>query len=419
LSIWHPDIEEFITAKQTPNKLTKFNIAGNIGAGEVNAAQRAENNDTTGKWIDRVGSVGGVMSTFPNPMLAVPGAVLSGGALATNLGRDIQRAREKYSGPPILGGNKAAFPVFSPATNMPQQPQAVPAPAQPIYKKSEATYPLTSSNIKAVGYDKSSKSLDVAFHSGSEYKYSDIPKSIFDRLKKAKSPGKFFHKHIKLKEYPYEKVAEYKWHKSKNLHRDITAGRHYPFSFLTGEAKELLEAVKNKDWNNFKEEIGDTTYAAQMLAAQATGLNHPVYADLKKFYDREKVWKDLFKAKNSVYHPRHMQGGSNFAKPSKIIKALESAGVKINQAEAERLANHYTGGKMEKEAAGMPEHIRKAILAGDKATLRAGQAAAVKSRAKNKARSALRRFLDMGEEIEQKAHLPSDYKIQSRLNFPD
>jgi NTP pyrophosphatase (non-canonical NTP hydrolase) len=148
-----------------------------------------------------------------------------------------------------------------------------------------------------------------------------------------------------------KKEAEYRWHKSKDLHRDVTNNRHYPFSFLTGEAKELVDAAKNRDWANFKEEIGDTTYAAQMLAAQATGLNHPVYADLSKHYAREKVWKDMFKEKASTYHPKHMQGGSNYAKASKIIKAFASAGVKIDQKEAERLANKYTGGKMEKEAA--------------------------------------------------------------------
>jgi NTP pyrophosphatase (non-canonical NTP hydrolase) len=155
----------------------------------------------------------------------------------------------------------------------------------------------------------------------------------------------------KSKAKQLKKKAEYRWHKSKDLHRDVTNNRHYPFSFLTGEAKELVDAVKNRDWANFKEEIGDTTYAAQMLAAQATGLNHPVYADLSKHYAREKVWKDMFKEKASTYHPKHMQGGSNYAKASKIIKAFASAGVKIDQKEAERLANKYTGGKMEKEAA--------------------------------------------------------------------
>jgi NTP pyrophosphatase (non-canonical NTP hydrolase) len=153
-----------------------------------------------------------------------------------------------------------------------------------------------------------------------------------------------------------DKESEYKLHWSKDLHRDVTNNRHYPFSFLTGEAKELVDAVKNRDWPNFKEEIGDTTYAAQMLAAQATGLNHPVYADLSKHYDREKVWKDMFKEKGSTYHPKHMQGGSNYAKASKIIKAFASAGIKVDQREAERLANKYTGGKMEKEANIMISH---------------------------------------------------------------
>jgi adenylate kinase family enzyme/NTP pyrophosphatase (non-canonical NTP hydrolase) len=225
---------------------------------------------------------------------------------------------------------------------------------QLMSKKAEATHELKSSNIKAVGYNKENKSLDVAFHSGGNYTYKDVPKSLFDRIKRVKSPGKFFHKHIK-RDNPYsyeriEKESEYKLHWSKDLHKDVTNNRHYPFSFLTGEAKELVDAIKNRDWANFKEEIGDSTYAAQMLAAQATGLNHPVYADLSKHYDREKVWKDMFKEKGSSYHPKHMQGGSNYAKASKIIKAFASAGIKVDQREAERLANKYTGGKMEKEA---------------------------------------------------------------------
>jgi NTP pyrophosphatase (non-canonical NTP hydrolase) len=224
-------------------------------------------------------------------------------------------------------------------------------------KTAEATHELKSSNIKAVGYNKENKSLDVAFHSGGNYTYKDVPKSLFDRIKRVKSPGKFFHKHIK-RDNPYsyeriEKESEYKLHWSKDLHKDVTNNRHYPFSFLTGEAKELVDAIKNRDWANFKEEIGDSTYAAQMLAAQATGLNHPVYADLSKHYDREKVWKDMFKEKGSSYHPKHMQGGSNYAKASKIIKAFASAGIKVDQREAERLANKYTGGKMEKEASSM------------------------------------------------------------------
>lgn len=67
----------------------------------------------------------------------------------------------------------------------------------PIEKKAEATHELKSSNIRAVGYDKENKKLEVAFHSGGNYTYNDVPKSLFDRIKRVKSPGKFFHKHIK------------------------------------------------------------------------------------------------------------------------------------------------------------------------------------------------------------------------------
>jgi NTP pyrophosphatase (non-canonical NTP hydrolase) len=221
-------------------------------------------------------------------------------------------------------------------------------------KKGEATHELKSSNIRAVGYSKESKKLDVAFHSGGNYTYNDVPKSLFDRIKRVKSPGKFFHKHIKRDNpYSYERMdkeADYQWYMSKHLNKRLTNGRGWPFSYLTGEAKELVDAVKNRDWENFKEEIGDTTFGAQMLLSQATRLNHPVYADLDKFWAREKVWKDMFKEKGSAYHPDHMQGGSNYAKPSKIIKAFASAGIKVDQREAERLANKHTGGKMEKEA---------------------------------------------------------------------
>lgn len=221
-------------------------------------------------------------------------------------------------------------------------------------KKAEATHELKSSNIKAVGYDKENKKLEVAFHSGGNYTYNDVPKSLFNRIKRVKSPGKFFHKHIK-KDNPYsyermDKEADYQWYMSKPLRQRLTNGRGWPFSYLTGEAEELVDAIKNRDWENFKEEIGDTTFGAQMLLSQATGLNHPVYADLSKAWAREKVWKDMFKEKGSTYHPKHMQGGSNYAKASKIIKAFASAGIKVDQREAERLANKYTGGKMEKEA---------------------------------------------------------------------
>jgi hypothetical protein len=78
-----------------------------------------------------------------------------------------------------------------------------------LSKKAAADHPLKSTNIKAVGYDKKDKTLEVEFHSGGTYKYNNVPKSLFDRIKKVKSPGKFFHKHIRREnKYEYNKLNE-------------------------------------------------------------------------------------------------------------------------------------------------------------------------------------------------------------------
>jgi adenylate kinase family enzyme len=108
-----------------------------------------------------------------------------------------------------------AFSVENPAINAPGQLDKLYKPFEEIVdaamkrymsKSSAADHPLVSSNIKAVGYDKKEKELEVAFHSGGEYKYRDVPRGLYARLLKVKSPGKFFHKHIKKNnKYEFEK----------------------------------------------------------------------------------------------------------------------------------------------------------------------------------------------------------------------
>ena len=172
------------------------------------------------------------MGGVPNPMISVPGALLSAGASAVNTGRDIQRARQKYSGPPMLGVDKPAFPTFSMPINAATPAQPGVQQAQLLDKQSAADHPVTSSNIKAVGHDTKKKTLDVAFHSGSEYLYKDVPRSLYARLLKAKSPGKFFNKHIKQdKPFEYEKVAGMPEH----IRKAIAAGD-----------KTLLQAAQSR-----------------------------------------------------------------------------------------------------------------------------------------------------------------------------
>jgi hypothetical protein len=64
--------------------------------------------------------------------------------------------------------------------------------------------PVQSSNIRAVGWD--NDVLLVTFHSGSTYKYDDVPEEIYRALLSAPSKGKYFCKNIRMA-YDYEQVG--------------------------------------------------------------------------------------------------------------------------------------------------------------------------------------------------------------------
>jgi len=65
---------------------------------------------------------------------------------------------------------------------------------------------VTSSNLRSVGYDLVSKTLEIEFNNGSVYQYFDVPKSIYDGLMNAESHGKYFDANIKKAGYQYSRV---------------------------------------------------------------------------------------------------------------------------------------------------------------------------------------------------------------------
>jgi len=57
--------------------------------------------------------------------------------------------------------------------------------------------PVSSSNIRSIGYDSESKTLEIEFLSGGVYQYFDVPESIYNELMSASSHGSFFHRYIR------------------------------------------------------------------------------------------------------------------------------------------------------------------------------------------------------------------------------
>ena len=64
---------------------------------------------------------------------------------------------------------------------------------------------LKSSRIKSASYYAEDATLEITFNNGSVYEYSSVPKSVYNALIIAKSPGSYFEQSIK-NVYKAEKV---------------------------------------------------------------------------------------------------------------------------------------------------------------------------------------------------------------------
>ena len=65
---------------------------------------------------------------------------------------------------------------------------------------------IRSTNIKEVGYDAQSGTLEIMFSDLAVYQYFGVPESIHDGLVSATSAGQYFHRMIREK-YRFTKVS--------------------------------------------------------------------------------------------------------------------------------------------------------------------------------------------------------------------
>ena len=56
---------------------------------------------------------------------------------------------------------------------------------------------VSSSNLRSVGYEWWTRTLEIEFHSGGIYQYSRVPAERYHRLMESGSKGHYFHVHIK------------------------------------------------------------------------------------------------------------------------------------------------------------------------------------------------------------------------------
>jgi len=66
--------------------------------------------------------------------------------------------------------------------------------------------PVSSSNLRSVGYDSSAQTLEVEFQDSGVFQYSGVPAARYSGLMGAPSKGEYFDNYIKKGGYPYRKV---------------------------------------------------------------------------------------------------------------------------------------------------------------------------------------------------------------------
>jgi hypothetical protein len=66
--------------------------------------------------------------------------------------------------------------------------------------------PVISSNLRSVGYDPDSLTLEIKFRSGRLYQYYNVPVVIYEGLMSAGSHGEYHHQNIKWN-YSYRRIG--------------------------------------------------------------------------------------------------------------------------------------------------------------------------------------------------------------------
>ena len=65
--------------------------------------------------------------------------------------------------------------------------------------------PVSSSNLRSVGYDSEQSTLEIEFHGGRIYRYYGVPSRIYQGLMNAASHGSYHHQHIRDR-YRYKQI---------------------------------------------------------------------------------------------------------------------------------------------------------------------------------------------------------------------
>lgn len=66
---------------------------------------------------------------------------------------------------------------------------------------------VQSTNIRSIGYDQASATLEVEFTSGDVYQYFNVPQLVYQNFLHAASPGQYLNENVVRYSYRYRKIS--------------------------------------------------------------------------------------------------------------------------------------------------------------------------------------------------------------------
>jgi hypothetical protein len=138
-------------------------------------------------------------------------------------------------------------------------------------------------------------------------------------------------------------------HRASTVHQDILGGKRrtigYHISHGFNETLEVLEALRRLQIGEARLELQQVIFGFSMWLYQLTGKDFYLWGcsdAVQEFYNRRKVWLEIFKLYDLEFRSEYLDGGSNFRRPYKIKEALRLAGMHINDILANSLSSKYT-----------------------------------------------------------------------------
>ena len=96
--------------------------------------------------------------------------------------------------------------VVGPSCDGPTSEQHVGAPPASVREEAIPRSSVRSSALRSVGYDQEQQTLEIEFTNGAVYRYFDVPPEVYRGLMAAESHGRYFHQHVRNKDYRYQRM---------------------------------------------------------------------------------------------------------------------------------------------------------------------------------------------------------------------